>query len=318
MSTVPTPKEPAAATPPPAVTPPKQGAATPDGRAVFVPIDKPPEEGKATGDGRHKITLGELGPTLPVGLLTAGGLVKRLEPRQFRTKQEKEMARWKKPNMNISQHVGLVLACMCTDFAGHQWSEMPGKPSEVAERRVLIAQAAMGDVLYAYCFLRREALGNIVKMNVKCPACNHAWVFPADLNTLDVTTVDSPEALKWDYTMQVPTTIRGKPVSKLRLGTTLWHCMETAASGVVNDINSKLAVLKGSVIGFNDDVASVQLMDSDVDEFHKRDLEGVIAALDDHHVGPKMALDGECIQCGRAFLQPIDWRYDAFFTTSSH
>lgn len=306
------------------------------GRAVFAPPakpegdgDKPAEDTKKT---RGKTTLGQLGPRLPVGSIvhaggttTVGGivatsgepLVKRIDARPWRTLEEKAIAKFKKKGDNMAQHVTLVVACMCSEFGALTWPDMPAKQSDVTERRVQLAQMSMGDVLYAYCYLRREAMGNIIKMNVQCPFCQHKWLFPADLDTLEVITVEHPDALYWTYTLQRPVDIRGKKVTGFRMGPTPWHSVEMAATGVITDATSKLAVLRGAIVGFVDNPQNTAMTEADMDYIHKRDLEGLVSAVDDMNVGPKMALELTCERCEKESLQPIDWRYDAFFSNSS-
>jgi hypothetical protein len=287
-------------------------------KQVHVPTAAPQPAEAAPPDTKKRTTttLADLGSSLPVGLGSGGNLIKSLSTRVWTTRQEKVLAKFKKPNMNIAQHVAIVLGTMCSEFGNHSW-EMPEKPSDLVERRLAIAQAAMGDVLYAYCYMRREAMGNIIKMNVTCPSCAHKFVFPADLDTLEVVSISHTDALHWTYKMQVPVNIRNKKVSALRMGPTMWQSMEMAAGGVINDAASKIAVLRGAIIGFDDDPTAIQMTEADLDDFHKRDLEGAVAALNDAFVGPKMALDGDCEKCERPFAHPIDWRYDSFFSSSS-
>lgn len=284
--------------------------------APGAPTTQPAQQEGGPRTGRIITTLGELGSTLPVGTIVGDQLIKTLGARNWTTRQEKVIAKFKKPGMNIAQHVGLVLSCMLTDFANHTW-EMPEHPKELAERRAIIGQAGMGDVLYAYVFLRREAMGNVININVTCPACAHAWVFPADLNTVDVAMVESKEALYWTYDMRRPVQIRGKLVKQLRMGPPLWHSMESAAMAQANDAASKIAVLRGAIHGFNDDPQRIQIIEADLDDITKIDLETVVKEVDNHFIGPKMAVEGQCPNCERSFLQPIDWRYDSFFSISS-
>lgn len=268
---------------------------------------------------RTKTTLGALGAQLPIGLSPGGTLVKSLAHRTWRTREEKALGKMKKSGTNVAQHVGIVVGAMCTEFASHRWPEMPEKPDQINERRVHVSQSTMGDVLYAYCFLRREVLSNIVKMNITCPNGNCAYKFtlPADLNTLEVVTVDHVDALKWEYKLADPISLRGKRVGIFRMGAALWSPLEQAAGGAINDATIKVAMLRGSICGINDDAASVVMTDDDMDEISKRDLEGMTAALDDNVFGPKMAVEGDCERCGRPYIQSINWVYDAFFSTSS-
>lgn len=294
-------------------------AATTPGRAVHTPAQPPAgeaQEARPDTKKRGKTTLGERGPVLPVGLRAGDQLVKKMAIHPWRTREEKLLAKFKKPHTNIAQHVSMVLGTMCAEFGHHMWS-LPERDRELNERRVAIGSAGMGDVFYAYCYLRKEVMGEIVNMNITCPSCAHKWLFPADLNTLEVVTAEHPDALLWEHVLRTPVSIRGKKVSKLRMGQASWNTMEMATAGTINDASAKIAALRGAIIGFDDDPTLIQAIESDLDELTKYDLESVIAKVDANHVGPKMALDGECPRCQRVFLAPIDWKYDSFFSNSS-
>jgi hypothetical protein len=266
---------------------------------------------------RRIVKLGDLGARLPVGLTTDGVIATRLGTRRWRTAEERQMGKLKKPNASIVEHVGLVIACMCSEFGGWTWTDMPKNADEFSRRRVAINQALMGDVFYAYAYLRRETMGAVVNMRVVCPNCGKEQRVPADLDTLEVVTVDDPKALAYHYDLQRPVAMRGKEVKRINMTCPRWYAMETAVENGADDSEVKAAMLRSSIVGFNDDPAPIQTVDSDIDELYKVDLEGVLSVMDVNTVGPNMMMEGTCGKCRREYKQSISWRYDDFFGRSS-
>lgn len=270
---------------------------------------------------RKSVKLGDQGPKLPIGHVAGGSLVKDLAVRAWKTRDERELGKLKKEGMGMGQYVSLVVAYMCSKFGGHDWSAITGDSKEVAraldERRIHLGRFTMGDVFYAYMYLRRDVLGNELKMNVKCPQCAHAWVFVGDLDTVEVVTVDAPEALRWTYKLHTPIQLRQKQVTHFQMGAPLWTVVESAGGSPNNEVVPKIAALRGSITALNDDAEPVILTDMELDELSKRDFETLMSMIDKNFVGPKMAVDGECPKCEAKFFAPINWKYDDFFAISS-
>lgn len=288
-----------------------------DSKAIVTASDTVGADNSKAKSSKRVVTLAQLGPTLPIGFhVSSGSPVREFSMRPWRTREERAMAKFKKPGMNPAQHLSMVLSCMLTRFYTAEWADIPEREKDINTRRVQIGQAFAGDALYAYCYLRREALGNTIPFNVKCPSCDNKWTFTADLDTLEVTVVDDLDSLSWEYNLVTPVTIRGKMVTKFRMTAPRWGAMEqSVVTG--QEATAKIAVVKSAIVGFNDDTTALAVTDNDIDDITKRDLEQLVLGIDNHHIGPNMSLEGECGKCNRVFRMPLDWRYDNFFSASS-
>lgn len=277
----------------------------------------------SSGDGgekkepprRIKTTIAELGPNLPVGYLVGGSLVKDLKDRVWRTKDERELAKMRKKNQSMASYLTMVIGQMFSKFGPHQFA-VDQKP---AEKQVVIGQAYMGDVFYAYMYLRQQVIGNELVMNITCPTpdCG-SFKFTGDLGSTEVNKVDDPEALLWEHKLLRPIELRGKEITKFRLSTPLWHSLVSSSKDDnFNETLGKIMVVQSSIIGLNDEPGMIALTDAEMDEVGKKDLEAIAHRANDEFIGPKMGVEGKCPKCEREFNAPIDWSYDRFFTTSS-
>lgn len=280
------------------------------------------EAGAVASDPGKKptVTLAELGARLPVGIRTSpGSLDKSFSVRPWKTKDERAIAKLKKPEENIAQYVALIVGAMCDRIGPHDFPAM-----SQAERSVILAQMYMGDVFYMYCYLRRQAMGSTLKMDFNCAHCSQRIPYNANLDTLEVRTVEAEEELAFSVDLQDPIPVRGREATKFQMTSLRWSIMETTA--MVNqgsDAVAKIASVRGSVVGINDESERLALSDIEIDELSKYDLENLVGEINDHYVGPDMSIEDECSPefCprggGKKFKIGIDWTYDSFFGISS-
>lgn len=260
-------------------------------------------------------TLGELGPMLPVGFNVGGVLVKDLSTRVWKTKDERELSKLKKPKMSMATYIGLVLGQMCSKFGPHEWQP----DTKMAERQVGVAQGYMGDVFYAYMYLRTQVIGPELKMTITCPTdgCGN-FSFMGDLNSTEVSRIDSLDQLDWFHDLRNPIEIRKQLVTKFRLRAPRWTTLvNNSKDDTMTMSMGKIMAVQGSVVGLNEDPSELALTDAEMDELSKYDLESIASRVNDEFVGPKMVVEGNCPKCERDFAAPIDWSYDRFFSTSS-
>ena len=277
-------------------------------------------DASATDQRYNKTTLAELGSQLPVGIRTApGSLDKTLVVRPWKTKDEREIARLKKPDTSIAKYVALIIGTMCERIGPHDLAQM--KP---AERELIISQMYLGDVFYAYCYLRRMVMGSKLKVEFDCAHCKERIPYVANLDTLEVNTVEREEQLGWSVDLQDPIKIRSKEIRRFRLSAIRWSTLEnTAMVNAGSDAVAKIAAVRGSIVGLNDDPEPVMISDLEMDELSKFDLENLAHEVNINNVGPVMAIEDECTPefCprggGRKFTVAIDWSYDSFFGISS-
>lgn len=268
-----------------------------------------------TENTKKVLTLGELGACLPLGIEQEGGtLGKSVSFRPWKLKQEKEIAAAKakmKGKISGAQYASMVLSTMCNELGGVSFE---GKPEN--EKRQAIGQMYLGDVLYAYLYLRYEAIGEVLKTDLHCPNCSHQFILPADLRTLEVTVADDSKAAQAVYTLKNPLEIRGKTIHKMVFGPAKWVSLEAMSSGAVNEGQMKEAFMRASFVSAPG-VDNFILSHGDLDEMSKKDFESIGRLLEDSHVGPDLNVESACPNCSHNFKTQLNWATEDFFTESS-
>lgn len=271
------------------------------------------------------VTLAELGPQLPIGIESNGQIGKQLSELPWKMKHEKELGAMRAKNQGISvaQFTSMVLATLYKRMGPHDF-----EPMDFNARRIHISQAFMADVYYAYVWLRRQSIGNVCDMKLRCPNCTNQFDFAADLNTVEVRVPQPVEPVKddkqpvglpnmnWTYKLQDPFELRNKTVTELLLGPARWYAME-AVKGQMNTGEAKYAIINGSIHKVGGHDQQLVLADHELDEMSKRDLEQITAEIDANALGPDMSIKDVCPRCNRDFELPIDWGFDSFFGISS-
>lgn len=282
------------------------------GRQVASAPEKPAEAQEARKSTLFTRSLAEQGPNLPIGLIGPDGkLHKTISTLPWRTKEEREIAKNVKPNMAMGAHVSIVLALLTSQFGFREW----GDKEKLGEKTTFIGTAFMADVLYAYVWLRREALGDEIVLNLTCTSCEKPFKFHGDLGSVEVRGVEEVADLDWFYDLRNPVKLRGTTVKRFRCNQPRWASV--ARAQVHSQSEGKILAARGCIAGINDDAATIVLADNEIDELSKFDLEALTGQLNKDFIGPKMAVEGECENCGNEFLVPIDWEYNRFFSTSS-
>lgn len=262
-------------------------------------------------------TLGELGARLPIGVPNPmdGSLQKDMSAMAWKTKHERAIGQLRSDNMNFAQYATLVISQLFTRIGPHEFTA----ETKQAEKQLKIGQMYMPDILYMYIWLRTQVISPILEMNMVCGVsnCRDKFRFKGDLNSLEVHTLDKLADMDWYYTLQDPITIRNTVIKKFRVNITKWYQLETSIVQGFNDSTAKIAIARSSVVGFNDDPELTQLMDSEMDEISKRDLESLTSKIDQDFIGPKMTLEGACPKCNVSFNSAVNWRDNDFFSESS-
>lgn len=272
----------------------------------------------------QKSTIKERGALLPLGMAggEAGAYVRDIAVRDWTFVEERAIGAERDANRdsNIAQFVSMILAQMCTKFGRHDFESMKS-----AERRATVGQAFMGDVFYTYVWLRIQAMGNMLDMNLTCPSCLHKFEFTADLDTVEVITAEKLKDAQWEYELFKPLELRGKTVKKFLMGPAYWNALEMMSStgGGMDSGAAKSAIILGSIHGLADykdkdgNAEAVALAAHELDRMNKRDIERLTALIDKNAIGPDMSVEGKCGRCKRPFKLSIDWSYDSFFGDSS-
>lgn len=258
--------------------------------------------------------LKDLGPQLPVGFLDGRSLSKEMDHKPWKLKQERELGelREKHRDANVAQYVSMVLGTMYKQLGSLGLHDM-----SLSDKRGKIGRMFMGDVFYAYLWLRTQAMGNVFEAKVTCPHCSYKFLLPADLNTVEVTCADEVDAVQWQYKLLDPFDVQGQRITYFEMGPAKWRTLEGAeiASGL-NTGAAKALIIRGS-IWKTPEMTKGALGDADLDELSKRDLEAITKGIDDHGIGPDMSIEERCPRCRADFKIAIDWGYDSFFGASS-
>lgn len=253
--------------------------------------------------------LSELGPHFPVGQGSAP-----LKPKKWRLKEEKELGaqRDKMKDANMGRFISFVLGYMYDQFGSFNFSDM-----KQVEKTAAMSDLPLGNVLYAYVWLRYHVLGHVFNPKLICPACRKDFLFPCDLRTVEIRTAEKLEDAEWIYQLRDPFEIRGKEINSLVIAPVKWKTMEAHKSGnSTNTGEMKAIFIKGSIKCVNG-LDGELLTDAELEEMSKFDLEALTDLVDKYAVGPDMAIDASCGNCGHAFRTALDWGYDNFFGISS-
>jgi len=189
--------------------------------ASTAPPDPQAAETKKTGPNTSTVTLKKLGAKLPLGILNGDGTYSGdIAVRPWRMKEERELGELRDSHRdgNVAQYVGMVLATMCTKLGPHNFEGM-----KFEERRIIVGQMYMGDVFYAYIWLRIQAMGHQLNMNLTCPNCERKFPFVADLESTEVIAADNLKDAKWEYKLHTPIKLRDTMVKSLLIGPARWN-----------------------------------------------------------------------------------------------
>ncbi len=259
-------------------------------------------------------TIAKRGARLPLGISHGGALHRDLAVRKWRMKEERELGELRDENKdaNLAKYVSMVLATMCTRLGPHDFDKM-----SFDQRLLAVSQMYMGDVFYAYVWLRIAALGSEFKLTFKPSWAPKPLPITADLNSVEVRSAESAEDASWEYQLQDPIVIRGKRTTRFMLGPVRWNTLENIETlgQTANTAVVKSGMLTASITGCDGFDGPVHLVDSDLDELTKWNLESATNGVDEHSIGPNMRVEGT--YKGREFKASIDWGYDRFFAISS-
>lgn len=277
-----------------------------------------PEETKKKGKPK-KTTLGELGPVLPIGIKDDSGRYhKDIAVRPWTLKEERELgkARGEGEGMRVGRYVNTILSTLCTRLGPHDLEGM-----ELAKRQAVISTMLMPDVFYAYCWLRREAIGNELELEITCGKCSppHAFPYSGLMDSLEVTCVDQEEDARFDFQLETPIMVRGTKISLLSVGPQLWNVLEILGDKGIKRFDTgaaKAGVIYGSIKSVGE-LGEVPLAEGEIDTMRKRDFERLSDMIDERGVGPVMTIEGDCPKCKRKFQHVLEWASDDFFAISS-
>ena len=261
----------------------------------------------------NKITLQELGSQLPIGFEN-GQLHREFTLKPYRMKEERLIGQIyeKKQNVSMGKFVTSVLSIMIKSLGSLNFEQM-----NAGERKLILSRMYVGDVIYLYVWLRLEALGNELKINLNCNHCREAFDFVADLNTIEIKTVNTPNELDTKIKLKKGLEINDQIYKDLHLKPSTWNVMENLGNGAISNPGKMKAQMFKSCIKDVEGIDDFVITDHVIDEMYKIDIELLVRKIDDIHPGPVMIIEDDCPKCGQVFTAPIDWSHDNFFGASS-
>jgi hypothetical protein len=273
------------------------------------------------------VTLKELGARLPLGMadIASGDLFRALSMRRWTLKTEKQLGKLRDEHRREGhgRFVSMVVASLYEKLGNLVLGDLSeGGTGSKASRSHwhgalgAISQMWFGDVLYAWIWLRRQIIGPHLDMQLQCTHCRSLVAMQADLDTLDVRTVDKLADAYWKYTLQVPFEVRGKLVEQLEVGPARWHVMEAESKNADVDLGALKSSIIFSSIRSVVGQEEIALVESEIENMDKVDVETLTSAIDATAVGPDMKIEAYCSKCRTDFEQALQWSYDRFFGVS--
>jgi hypothetical protein len=258
-------------------------------------------------------TIGDYGLQLPMGVVQGGEFHRGFGFKPYKMKQEKELAalRKKSTNRQAGSMVVTALSHMLTHFGPYaEWEKMSED-----HRALALHQAYMGDIMYAYIWLRIEAMGPELKFDHTCPACDRKSKLPVDLRQGDVKIAERPEhLLRWcDLADGVTVQADKPPVKRVSCTPPRWLAMNQLSPDK-NEGHLKEAIIASSVrVG----EAQQPMTPALLDDLSKRDLEFLTKFIDDGSPGPDLTCTLVCSHCSHESVIPLQWSWDFFMTAAS-
>lgn len=256
-------------------------------------------------------TLKENGLALPVGVVAGERFDKTLEVIPYKLKQERELAKIKRPGLPVSEYVQTALSLLVARFGPHDFTKM-----EPGERKLVISQAWLPDILYTYLYVRYNSLGADYPIEAKCGSCGTLNKYiVGDLSTVEVAIVNDPKAMYWDVELRDGLPIMGKNRSRLRLQPPVYGMLDfnAAVEGELPFLN----VLRACLVTAEGVEGPPVILDADADEMSKWDIESVQRTIEERTPGPRMIVESRCRRCKSEMLSVINWASEGFFSLPS-
>lgn len=260
----------------------------------------------------EKITLAERGNVLSHGLAAGGQHVRGFAFKPWRTKDEKAVCEVRDKNRAITAaaFASEVLAHFLTEWCGVAFG-----PLKQSERRLHLAQALAGDVLHAWIQLRRQALGDDFEVPLSCRSCRTEFAYEIDLSTMEVNVAADGENLRRKVELRDGFEWRGQDVREVTVQPLRWTVYE-GLNASLNTGTLKVRSIASAICELDGQPLLAPLPEHALD-LTKWDLESVAATIENENLGPDLAIEDFCPQCGAKVRQSFPWTYDLFFSKTA-
>lgn len=275
--------------------------------------EQPPVRGEDEAARISDTTIGDYGHRLPVGILQGASLHRDFGFKPFRMKEERELETERKANKRISvgEFVGTVMSHMLTKLG--PYPDFQAIPKD--ERRLIISQMYLGDVMYIWLCLRIDALGEHIKFPLKCPSCTFEHKLNADLSLTDVKVYEDAASLTKPLKLRHGIDLPDKSTTlDVVLQPPRWLGMSGARPGATNS-DIKMAILSASILKVGD--GRFPATTDAIENMSKWDIELMAKTVETDAPGPDLTVEASCPQCQHEWEIPLDWNWDFFFTAAS-
>lgn len=270
------------------------------------------------------VTLKELGPQLPIGILDdKKKLHKGFQLRPYKARVDRIMSTWRETNDSYQQLVPKFVSLLVTRAGPESYSltkDGDTTPEDVAR----IHGWYLADVIYAYLWARVQLTEKIMlPYSCPLPACGSAGALEADLSSVEVVVIETAgELMQWvdlrDGIKLQHGPGAGKTCRRLKLKPPTYRALLLPGQGMVSVGELSPSILREMVVG-TDVVRNQQhlLTDEEIDDISKVDMLLLDKASESIAAGVKLHTELNCPQCGA--LSPVSdtvWLFDYFFGSS--
>jgi hypothetical protein len=130
----------------------------------------------------------------------------------------------------------------------------------------------------------------------------------------------SIEPFCFDYELVEPYEARGEEIKGFKIIPPRWSVYEKTTA--IEEFKKgegqiKQDLIHGCIYGLIGEDKPRIIIQEDLDEMGKTDIEKLSNKINDINVGPNMLVEAKCSICKYEFITQINWNYDSFFVVSS-
>lgn len=273
-----------------------------------------------------KLTLGKVGTYLPLGIPSGAGRVHDFEFLPFMLDEEIELTNVREglKDASVGAVVDATLCALLKRIGSMDFASM-----SLADKKLVLAGMYLPDVLYTYVALRRETMGTVLPLTLRCGvrACKWESDFEGNIDTLDVKVLEepAPRDLAW-YVDLSPDgfMFRGKKYEGVWLQPARWSSMNSGLGTAPTPGERKLAFLRASLydlepsVRVGDNGGSPLVLPDDAlrKGLSKFAYEKISASIEANVSGALFVIKQECPRCGSKIFVQVDWVSESFFKCS--
>lgn len=271
-------------------------------------------------------TLGELGASLPIGVVDGKVLKKDFTLRPYKSWVDRTLGLWREANQG--KHIALLVAkymSLVVESAGGVTYPLTTERDSLPAQEFAFHGWWYADVMYAYLYSRVQTVGSKIAVPYSCPMrtasgparCDAAGIKIADLNSIEVDVAESPSELEvWVDLTRGFQLRKGQTCKKLKLRPIKFRAQMLAGSGAVGVDSVGYNHFRDAVCAVDCIEGEYVLIDQEIDEIEKIDTLRVDRQANKVAAGASLRTHLDCPKCGAKIVNALDWDFDSFFDSS--